>query len=366
MSLSSQYLEELSRRYKKQVEEMQRLLDKTINTLSEENKKKDERTQRLEEQIISLREAVESLIAEKNSWMHTTYWIFLSGVVILGTVLFCRRNADSKQSGIEDRTKSTEVQRRKSIDVITHKTPVKKKRRPSEEALMVGGTYTHLMIDDVDSGLQKSKDKKRKKKKQVQQLQRSTSITTLNEETTDNDDHTCRTINSDKGFYFAPKVTSSQIWKRQESAPLSLPADWIDDTFTSRNIQDIPFVLEESEHSSLEPMSYIPVLNQNNLNNQKRKENGNAVQSTMMPQTATDSRSKRLFHRQKNGSGKVKSGHKKSASFDETTRLKTPSLNSTDTTSLTNSLDDPTKNSEIPKKEKRSAFRKLFRNFTFK
>lgn len=75
MSLSGQYLEELSKRYKKQVEEMQRSLERAIILMGEESRRGEEREARRLEEIIDLREQVStlsrslgSLISEKESW----------------------------------------------------------------------------------------------------------------------------------------------------------------------------------------------------------------------------------------------------------------------------------------------------------
>ncbi|KAF5294178.1 hypothetical protein FQR65_LT10889 [Abscondita terminalis] len=353
MSLSSQYLEELSRRYKKQVEEMQRLLDKTINTFNEENKKKEERSQHLEEEIILLRESINSLIEDKKAWMNTTYWLFLSGVMLVGVLLFCRRNQEFNQSGDKSRTNTSQIWRRMSVDVITNKNPVKK-RRPSEEASLISGTYSNLMIDDVDSN---NKLKRRKRKKKG--LQRSNSIPTLCEEAGDYCDNTNRTINSVKDFKFVPISSSCQIWRRQESAPPNV-SNWVDDvTF----IGDAPLTLEECDHSALDPLTYnndFSKANENNINN------GDIKSSTFIV-TATDTRAKRFLQKHKGTISKVNEGHKKSLSFDESTRGTMSMSAATDTTSLTNSIDESTnKILELPKKEKKNTFKRLFKSINFK
>lgn len=73
MSLSGQYLEELSRRYKRQVEEMQKALVAAV----EERKRGEEREERTGEQLVQLSEkvasltiAVENLLNERDSWQH--------------------------------------------------------------------------------------------------------------------------------------------------------------------------------------------------------------------------------------------------------------------------------------------------------
>jgi seryl-tRNA synthetase len=77
MSLSGQYLEELSRRYKKQVEEMQRAFNRTLVAVAEESRKGEEREQKhveemaaLQKQLATLTFAVEMLLSERDSWKH--------------------------------------------------------------------------------------------------------------------------------------------------------------------------------------------------------------------------------------------------------------------------------------------------------
>lgn len=114
MSLSSQYLEELSRRYKKQVEEMQRLLDKTITTFSEESRKREEKSVKLEEQIATLTSIVDTLVVEKNTWMNVTYWLFLIIIATIGLLTFCRRNPEFRRSVVEP-PKNAEVSEFKNL-----------------------------------------------------------------------------------------------------------------------------------------------------------------------------------------------------------------------------------------------------------
>nr|XP_022903558.1 SUN domain-containing ossification factor [Onthophagus taurus] len=236
MSLSSQYLEELSRRYKKQVEEMQRLLDKTLVSLNEESKKRDEHNKKLEEQISELSAMVYTLAEEKNNWIRATYWIIIFLVLIFGILTFCRR-VEPKHAGI---TPNTKIQRRQSIAVVNHTIPPKKIRRPSEEALKISGSYKDLMRNNEDVK-KKVKDRKRKKKKP---MSRSTSFDVLPEENTDNE-HETRNVNSD-----------TNVFKRLDSAPAQIV---IDNNISLRSeIEDVPIVLDECENSPLEDLSAQP------------------------------------------------------------------------------------------------------------
>lgn len=206
MSLSGQYLEELSKRYKKQVEEIQKLLDKTILGISEESKKKDERNKQLEERLNVLTANIEELIAERRSWSSTIYIVIVSSLVTLFVVTFCCKIPDPVY------TRRADLKRRKSIDVVQHNAPQKKKRRPSDQALKI-----------VRSSMDDSLSRKKKRKKYV--FKRSNSISTLGDEKT-------------------------QGWSRQVSAP-EVPVDWVE----GKHLEEVPFVLEESEHSTLEPVA---------------------------------------------------------------------------------------------------------------
>lgn len=84
MSLSSQYLEELSRRYKKQVEEMQRLLDKTISTLNEQT----EQSELLNKKIATLGEQVEQLW-ECKAWLKILAFLLVSTAIVVFSFMYC-------------------------------------------------------------------------------------------------------------------------------------------------------------------------------------------------------------------------------------------------------------------------------------
>jgi hypothetical protein len=262
MSLSSQYLEELSKRYKKQVEEIQKLLDKTILSINEESKKVDERNKHLEERLIVLTSVVEALIAEKKSWSSTVYCVIVSSLVTLFVVTFCCKIPDPIAA------KRIEAKRRKSMDILPPRAPPqKKKRRPSDQALKI-----------VRSSMETSDNLARKKKKKKQTtLQRSNSISTLSEERVE-----------------------IQAWERQESAPATAPVDWVE----GKHLEEVPFVLEESEHSSLEPLVLTP----------------DKIVAPNFLRTALNARADRGVN------GDAVKVERKSASVDETTRL-TPTVN---------------------------------------
>lgn len=91
MSLSTQYLEELSRRYKKQVEEMQRAFNKTLAAIGESEKKGQERElkqaeemEALRNQVVVLSNAITVLLQEREGW---TYKLGVSNQHILGVLI---------------------------------------------------------------------------------------------------------------------------------------------------------------------------------------------------------------------------------------------------------------------------------------
>ena len=78
MSISSQYLEELSRRYKTQMEEMQRQFNLTIAALNATSRQAFERDQHhqrdiemLEEQLASVTAILRKLVEERENLAHT-------------------------------------------------------------------------------------------------------------------------------------------------------------------------------------------------------------------------------------------------------------------------------------------------------
>lgn len=161
MSLSGQYLEELSRRYKKQVEELQHSFAKTLGSIEEQNRRAVEREQFLAAQNKNLKENLEFLSDQLHKWVTITicFALFIS---IQAFLLWIRnkRNTEHILKHFEDsslvrrrRTNAVrKVIRRKSVEGVSgHPSPSHKIRRPSEEAMRITGSYKNLMIcDDYD------------------------------------------------------------------------------------------------------------------------------------------------------------------------------------------------------------------------
>ncbi|XP_043278974.1 SUN domain-containing ossification factor isoform X2 [Venturia canescens] len=182
MSLSGQYLEELSKRYKKQVEEMQRSLERATSAMGEESRKGEERDLRrieeitaLRDEITSLTESMEILLSDRNSWrsklssvcQHFAL-VVVEIIVFMLVVSYCRRNSefeDVEEGGV---SMENEVERRRSAGAMSTCGGTggkkSKKRRPSEIASRIGGTYKELMIDERSNHETKKERKKRRKR----------------------------------------------------------------------------------------------------------------------------------------------------------------------------------------------------------
>lgn len=178
MSLSGQYLEELSRRYKKQVEEMQRSLERAVAAMGEESRKSEERDTKRAEEIATLREeivilskSVETLLYDRDSWrsrisaiVQHALLICLEVIVIILILSYCRRREDFEGEKLESDMRKDIIRRKSAENFSSHAAAKKtKKRRPSEIASHISGTYHELMIDDRPYETKKERKKKRKK-----------------------------------------------------------------------------------------------------------------------------------------------------------------------------------------------------------
>lgn len=205
MSLSGQYLEELSKRYKKQVEEMQHLLEKTIATLREEGLRRDERNRLLEERLDSLTASMELLMAERQFLRSMLYLIITIIFVSYGIYFFCGKPSSGFSSSNE---KTGEVLRRRSVDILTQKPLEKKKRRPSDQALKI--VRHSLLVEDEKI--------RRPKKRKKSNIKRSNSM--------------------------------NGVSKIEKNAEAKNARDWVEEN--KKIMEDIPFALDESDLSLIE------------------------------------------------------------------------------------------------------------------
>ncbi|XP_055305111.1 SUN domain-containing ossification factor isoform X2 [Sitodiplosis mosellana] len=177
MSLSGQYLEELSRRYKKQVEELQMSFAKTLVNIEEQSRRNLERKEELFEQNQKLRNDLEILTERIFSWRNiiicgacftcVQLLIFHLILKIWGQKYGLGRNGSNEVSAEVQSSNETLTRKRKSGNVpmkFRRKSAEEKRertlsessssalqRRPSTEALNITGTYTELLIDDTAS-----------------------------------------------------------------------------------------------------------------------------------------------------------------------------------------------------------------------
>ncbi|KAH8249185.1 hypothetical protein KR032_007043, partial [Drosophila birchii] len=146
MSLSGQYLEELSRRYKKQVEELQQTLTQqtlTVRQLEDQSRRYVEQEQLFQQQSAELANEVRSLSYQVQACILVIIivgtCIFL--MLVLGTVYYRklrRQQQHLKQEQGDPPVAPTKpkLDRRKSYEqMLTLSTP--KQRRPSEEAMLI-------------------------------------------------------------------------------------------------------------------------------------------------------------------------------------------------------------------------------------
>ncbi|GLH10688.1 Uncharacterized protein GBIM_15603, partial [Gryllus bimaculatus] len=186
MSLSGQYLEELSRRYKKQVEEMQKAFNRTLQAVHEASRigeereaRRQEEMQQLQQQLSQLSESLQGLIGERDSWLSrlnviAQHLILICVEVLLFVLLmyFCRRIPDTGRTGNE------EISQKQNLGTRSRKgSRAAVKRRRSVE-----GSYQDLLISDpgvseIDGLSTISKaDARRRRRKKKDLLSRSASI----------------------------------------------------------------------------------------------------------------------------------------------------------------------------------------------
>ncbi|KAL3281521.1 hypothetical protein HHI36_004728 [Cryptolaemus montrouzieri] len=314
VSLSSQYLEELSRRYKKQVEEMQKLMDKTLQTVTEERKKMDERHKQLEERL-------DHLMVMVGRWPSFLFWFFFTLAAFCGVLWLCGSDRQKTEPTLSENNK-----RRKSVDVIC--TEKKQKvRRPSDQALKI--VRSSLLSQE-----RKLSREKRKRKRSNKEIKRSSSVNGF-----DSDDS--RVPENGTAQYLSKKYSQSRlIPERAEdshhvshSARLNSHTDWIEEN--RRLLEIIP--LDESEHSSLEPL---------------------AIMEQDVPhftKTASDRRAYRMSSQLSNVNGDPELQlymPRKSDSLDESHRFKG---NSTRRSSLNSRLDETSQ-------KKKKSFRNVLKN----
>ncbi|XP_006817357.2 SUN domain-containing ossification factor-like, partial [Saccoglossus kowalevskii] len=172
MSLSQQYLQELSQRYRKQMDEMQKNFNKTVGRLTDSSQIADEKDHKqqdtienLETQLARLTKLVENVSLEMKDMQHQMierhFFLMLVEVVSLSFLfLFCvtrqrRRVHDIAPNKpvitIDSHSKKkTKLKRRNSVDgSVGHKKlelGKLKKKHHDDENISITGDYSDLLI----------------------------------------------------------------------------------------------------------------------------------------------------------------------------------------------------------------------------
>uniref|UniRef100_A0A182JXM0 SUN domain-containing protein n=1 Tax=Anopheles christyi TaxID=43041 RepID=A0A182JXM0_9DIPT len=250
MSLSGQYLEELSRRYRKQVEELQHSYAKTLHEIQEQNQRMADSETKLREVNERLRQDLVDFQATATDWRNIALAVLTMIVLMLFMLLAMVRSVarsvnrlsagnprdrqqqpaplpqsvidrELAQVGSDVKPISGRMLRRKSIDgmpmgggsvdvtgstvssasgiiIATAESPTVatsslspgrlRKKRPSEEALNISGTYVNLLIDDGEGSslavaqpvaLERKKTKQKHRKVSAPSMMTASSSTPL-------------------------------------------------------------------------------------------------------------------------------------------------------------------------------------------
>ncbi|SPP79629.1 SUN domain-containing ossification factor isoform X2 [Drosophila guanche] len=146
MSLSGQYLEELSRRYKKQVEELQQTLTQqtlTVRSLEDQSRRYIEQEQLYQQQSAELAGEVRALSYQVQACILVIIIVgsFIFLMLVLGTVYYRKLRRQTQQLKADQpssqaRAAKPKLDRRKSYEQMLNQ-PSPKQRRPSEEAMLI-------------------------------------------------------------------------------------------------------------------------------------------------------------------------------------------------------------------------------------
>lgn len=352
MSLSGQYLEELSRRYKKQVEEMQKAFEKKLSAVNDELKRREEREVKMQEQLIILSESLNALLTERDGFWKIasliSQFLFMEIFVACILIYFCWRSPDDKGE-ISSRIKSPVKKRRQSIDTVGHETPViKKSRRPSEEALKISGTYEDLLIPDSQINWPLTKAEKRRRRKKNAVLQKK--------------DIENRDINSKPLLKKSASFHVNEVVRKQ-SAPAQL---YVNGEATAPvPIQEISVALDESEHTPVVPLRVFNQEKENQISmNLKSVKNGGVKpllkSSPIFMKTAMAARTKRTgklsFFKTDKVNGKIEDKNESSQ------RGRSPDL-SIASNNISDSTDDRSSvgSTSVKKDKKTSGFKRIFK-----
>lgn len=172
MSLSSTYLEELSRRYRMQLELLSKTLNLTVRKMEENSKIEEERERRREREMTMIRMQLANLtrdvsnFADQNSWSVRSSYIsqhllfIVAEIILVWFFLNFWKSPKHLDSCLEANKRiNRKNKRRNSLEGVKgHETPKRKVRRPSDEAMNIG-LYRNYKAEPLKI------DKKRKRRK---------------------------------------------------------------------------------------------------------------------------------------------------------------------------------------------------------
>ncbi|KAF4518785.1 hypothetical protein B566_EDAN005405 [Ephemera danica] len=185
LSLSSQYLEEISKRYKRQMEEMQKAYERTLTAIGESARQAIQREQaqaehisNLEQRLSALASTTAALLAERDSWHYKVTVVsqhFILMAVLLYLIISLVRQCSPSSAYKEPTPEPIVVPplRRHSIDQLRLNSGSRqRKRRPSEE--IVPCDQKRLIRLDSMGG-----DPSKKKRRKLRQQLRGVSVEDL-------------------------------------------------------------------------------------------------------------------------------------------------------------------------------------------
>ncbi|EEB13583.1 conserved hypothetical protein [Pediculus humanus corporis] len=168
MSLSSTYLEELSKRYRTQLELISKTLNLTIQKVEERAKLEEEKERKREKEIMLIRmqlanltRDVSTFLREQESWKPQAssvsqhiFFILIEILLLWFFFSYWKKPGSRVLQETEGKKLHKSYERRSSLEGVKgHDGPKKKVRRPSDEALDIALSRTYKI------------DKKRKRKK---------------------------------------------------------------------------------------------------------------------------------------------------------------------------------------------------------
>lgn len=155
---------------------MQKTFEKTVQQMSEERRRSNEREQKYIEQMSTMQEqmghltiALAMLMEDRDSWFGTmTFFKFIIFQILIIAAAYYyinkRRKIEPVVIQIPKKKKKQDRMRRKSVEGVSgHATPAAKKRRPSEEALQIARQAIEDAREDNDGEWQVARKNRRRK-----------------------------------------------------------------------------------------------------------------------------------------------------------------------------------------------------------